>query len=232
MASDPVPVVAALALALGPFLILTAAKVRGGAAWKAFVFGIAGWALALVLRIVPLQLPVAFLGEALLTDVAILLAFGAFASLLAGIFEEGIRYGLMRRVKSLRTTILAFGLGWGIGEALLIYVPAIATLWVMGQAPPFLEMLPGAIERNLAIALHVSLAFIIAASLKNRKLLVLAIFLHFFANVVAITTATVTENVWLAEGFLGVVVMASVLIAMRLRPEWKTISTSKSSEKR
>ena len=206
-------------VALVPALALTLILVRGkGSLWKIFLFGWAGWLLALAIRIVPLQLPQQLLAPQLESSVMLLLLFGAYASAMAGIFEEGIRYFILKRRPKLMantSSILSFGLGWGIGEAIIIYVPAIASLpFLSPSVPTLLEILPGALERNLAIMTHLALTLIVIRGISKGKIyLVLAMALHFLVNLVGVTTITLTGDAWFSELALAVAVGATVIVA-------------------
>lgn len=211
-------------LAVGPFLAATIYLARfRGALWKAFVFGWAGWLLALVIRLVPVQVPQVLLLDRLQSDLTLALLLIVYASAMAGLFEEGVRYWFLRRWEGLRASrhaLLAFALGWGVGEALVLYVPAVATLPLVQATPPaLLDVLPGALERNLAILAHLSFTFVVLAALgRGKGLLALAMALHFALDFVIVAAFQLTGDIWLAEG-LGVVLVAGLLsVAYGLRP--------------
>ncbi|MBU0952835.1 MAG: YhfC family intramembrane metalloprotease [Nanoarchaeota archaeon] len=203
-------------IAIGPFLALSFWVNRGNRGlWKAFFFGWGGWLAALLVRLIPVQLPV-ILAPGILESMVFLIIYGAYASAMAGLFEEGFRYTIMKRkISADQKTLLTFGLGWGVGEALLLYVPNILALpLVLEIAPSLLDILPGAIERNLAIVLHLALTMIVFSSFsKGRKYLWLAMFLHFLVNMAAVSAVTVTQNIWLTELLVAVLVALSFLIA-------------------
>jgi len=208
-----------IVIALVPALALTIILVRGkGSLWKIFLFGWAGWLLALVIRIIPVQLPQQLFAPQLESEGMLLLLFLAYASVMAGIFEEGIRYFILKRRPKLMantSSILSFGLGWGIGEAIIIYVPAIVSLPLLGSSvPTLLEILPGALERNLAIITHLALTLIVIKGISKGKIyLVLAMTLHFLVNLVGVTTITLTGNAWFSELTLALAVGATVIVA-------------------
>jgi len=208
-----------IVIAIVPALALTIILVRGkGSLWKIFLFGWAGWLLALVIRIIPVQLPQQLLAPQLESEGILLLLFLAYASVMAGIFEEGIRYFILKRRPKLMantSSILSFGLGWGIGEAIIIYVPAIASLPLLSPSvPTLLEILPGALERNLAIITHLALTLIVIKGISKGKIyLVLAMALHFLVNLVGVTTITLTGNAWFSELTLALAVGATVIVA-------------------
>ena len=108
-----------------------------------------------------------------------------------------------------------FGLGWGIGEAIIIYLPAILTLPIYSFVVPTIgQVLPGAIERNLAIILHIALTIIIVnAVTKKKKYLYLAILLHIIVNYLSYLALVVTQNSWFTVLVIGIQVLAVVLIS-------------------
>lgn len=218
-------VLAGIAVAIGPFIAFTVYIARGRwFLWKAFLFGWGGWLIALLIRIVPVRLPGVFLAGELATNTALLLFYVAFASAMAGLFEEGMRYLFLDQRKSLRSsgkTLLSFGLGWGIGEAILIYVPSIALLpFLAEKLPSFLDILPGAIERNVAILAHIGFTFIVLRSVnggkKSKRFLLLAMFLHFALNVASVSALILTQNAWLTEIAAALGAAAILVIAYRL----------------
>ena len=80
----------------------------------------------------------------------------------------------------------------------------IALPFILETLPTFLDILPGAVERNIAIIAHISLTFIVLKSVQSRKsnrkkFLVLAMFFHFLLNVVAVYSLYLTQNAWISE---------------------------------
>jgi len=170
--------------------------------WLDALIGGGGWLVAYLLRL-PILMALTKL---------VPLAQAIMASILAGIFEEGLRYLLMRvRMKPNYSPerASALGLGWGLTEALLIYcvnVPLAAT--VMGYG--WLQLMPGAIERNIAITFHVAASCIIAVSLAKMRWLYLfiAMGLHSVADMAGLAIVAVSENPWVIEGVLALIVIA------------------------
>ncbi|MFW9831153.1 MAG: YhfC family glutamic-type intramembrane protease [Candidatus Thorarchaeota archaeon] len=167
-----------------------------GRMWLSAVLGGVFWFIALLAR-TPILAGLELLGifitsEMLLVYLAIIIFL---AALMAGLFEEGIKYlFLKRQPKWIETTqyVLCFGLGWGLGEAFLIYVidvlayaflyPFLST--IISLPPEYIlaqNFLIGAVERNIAIVFHVSATILIALAVWHKKLkfLWLAIFVHF-----------------------------------------------------
>jgi hypothetical protein len=160
--------------------------------WLFFAIGAIGWTVALFARL-PILDVINNLGS-------ITLIF-TIASLLAGIFEEGTRYilihGIKYATKRFKTFeinwkhVLAFGLGWGFIEALLLYaVNIISAVYVQEYNISFFDVLPGAVERNSAVIFHVAVTFIAYKAVISRiKLKIvfvaLAMTLHFAFNFIA-----------------------------------------------
>ncbi|MGP3667818.1 MAG: YhfC family glutamic-type intramembrane protease [Candidatus Bathyarchaeota archaeon] len=79
--------------------------------WFSFIFGGFGWAGALILRLIPLQVPILFYDTSFLISS---IYYFAYTALLAGFFEEVVRYILLSKVKLTRLSlknVLSFGLG-------------------------------------------------------------------------------------------------------------------------
>jgi uncharacterized membrane protein YhfC len=146
----------------------------------------------------------------------------ALASLLAGVFEESVRYLVARGLRVSRRGAVCLGLGWGLTEALLIYaVPSVALLLSGIQKNPW-SLTPGAVERNAAIVLHVALSLAVwkAYALSRRFYLAVAVASHAAANMGALlaakVAASVSQSPWAAEaGVVGVVAVV-VLVLWRL----------------
>ena len=141
------------------------------------------------------------------------------------IFEEGFRYYLLRRRPAFRAgrpALLSFGLGWGVGEALIVLVPALALLPLFPGAPPSaLEVLPGVLERNLAIVGHVALTFIVLhAVTRGRGLLGLAIGLHFALNGAAVSVFLLTGDIVLGGIVVAGMVGLILVLAWRVSEGW------------
>jgi uncharacterized membrane protein YhfC len=201
-------VLSGISIAILPFLVFSFyTNGRKWSLWKCFLFGWGGWLLALAIRIIPVQLPALIFQGQLSSNVALLLLYVAFASAMAGIFEEGMRYLFLdqrKHLRSSRESLLSFGLGWGIGEALILYVPSILALPFLSETiPSFLQILPGALERNIAIAAHLGLTFLVLQSVRGRgrpkKWLGLAMLLHFGLNMVSVSSLVLTQSAWLSE---------------------------------
>jgi len=78
--------------------------------------------------------------------------------------------------------VASIGLGWGLFEALVVYL--IPVVPFMGFLNPT-ALLLGAMERNSAIAIHVGLSFVIAKAMKNRWLIITALLAHYLVDAMA-----------------------------------------------
>lgn len=198
-----------VAIAIAPALIALA-RVAGakGSAWVIAVLGGSGWFLALILRI-PILMAV-HLQEAI---------YGYFASIMAGLFEETTRFLFLRidlvRSSSIKGSI-ALGLGWGLVEALLVYaIPVCLTASLYQYS--WIDLLPGALERNSAVLIHLSLTLLLSRNPWSFKLLAASITIHSAANSIAITALGLLRNAWLVElviALFSASVFAAIAIPM------------------
>lgn len=173
--------------------------------WLGAILGGIFWLAALLAR-TPLLLIIE-LAAPLIPPVTLLLyvAIALFiASLLAGLFEEGFRFLFLRWQPKFIETFkhaLTFGLGWGVGEAIMVYAldvlaiaffyPLLIDLGITLPPEPVLmiNIMFGALERNLAILFHVTATIFVAIAVWHRKPLYLgfAITAHFLFNFVPIS---------------------------------------------
>ncbi len=109
--------------------------------------------------------------------------------------------------------LLSFGLGWGFLEAFLMYVLSVwAAVFFLGFELGFMDLLAGAVERNLAVVLHVSLTFIVFRALARRVFLLVALALHAAVDFVAVAALRLLGlGVWSVE---GVVAVQALIVAM------------------
>ena len=191
-----VAIAGSLIAVLPAFLIfLYIARFKGSMWLSAFMGGLF-WFLALLAR-TPILMVLELWGLTIspaqyVLYVTILIFTGAF---LAGLFEEGIKYGFLRKYPSYIQTVkhaLCFGLGWGLCEALLLYVLTVLTYgflydWLITiiTLPPesylVFNFLLGALERNIAIVFHVSATILVALAVWHNRILyaLVAILAHF-----------------------------------------------------
>jgi len=81
--------------------------------WFAIILGSFGWIVSFYARLPILLILPRIVGSGIL--------FFAITALLAGAFEEGLKFGFVKKIKFLRLDwkhVLSFGLGWGIIEQL------------------------------------------------------------------------------------------------------------------
>jgi uncharacterized membrane protein YhfC len=180
---------------------------RSPTLWLIALLGGSGWLVALTLRS-PLLLLFTQNPHYLL-----------IASLMAGVFEECVRFLILRLGIVSRSSLKGFtslGLGWGLTEALIIYaVPAYMLGTVLNYG--LLDLLPGALERNSAIIIHLSLTLLMSLRVGSFKLLVLAITLHSLINYLAVSTLSILGNVWVVECLIAVISLSVFIPVLNLR---------------
>ena len=183
--------------------------------WLAFAFGAAGWTAALYARMPILSGISSIIGSSILIF--------ASASLLAGLFEEGVKYGLMRKIRYLRIDwkhVLSLGLGWGFMEAVLIYaVNMLAAVYILGYEIPFSDMLVGAVERDFVVIFHVAMTFVIYKAVTSRKLtwVAFAVALHAAVDFISVTLYYVLRlPAWHVEAAILVMAILTVMFAYML----------------
>jgi uncharacterized membrane protein YhfC len=211
---DLLAAISAILVALLPCLVAAVYFARENKhAWICFLVGGTGWLGALILRLLPLQFPILIVGQSIATT----LLYLAYSSILAGIFEEGIRYLFLCRIRYIQKSLkcgLSFGLGWGFVEAVVVYAVSILAASMMGSGYHFAGLLPGALERNIAIVAHVSYTLIVLKALKSKKFLLVAIVFHavvdFFASVM---TYSLQLPVWSVEGVIAAITMGIFIYA-------------------
>ena len=209
-------------IALVPAFVLFVYLARGKKSmWLVFCIGAVGWTVALVRVPILDQLGEAFLRNWIRSAGTVAAPYIAIAvnSLFAGLFEEGIRYGLMKRIKRTRADsrhVLSFGLGWGFGEAVLIYaVAVVSAFYLQGRSIPFSSLMLGAMERNITMVLHVGLTFVIFRALTSLKFLFVAIGAHFMIDFAGVSLALLTKNVWAT--YVAALVIALILVGYAFR---------------
>ncbi len=166
----------------------------------------------------------------------------------AGLWEEGLRYLVLRLwakdARSWRTALL-FGAGHGGLEAILLgglafyaflqlYALQGADLSRFAQgaqlemlqavlanywSAPWHQTLLGAVERALALCLHLACAVLVMRGLRSVGWLIAAILLHAMMDASAVFVAGQTQNAYWAEAVVGGWALFSLLIIWRLRRE-------------
>lgn len=174
------------------FVALARVAGMSSSTWLVAALGGGGWLLALVLRT-----PLLVLLQTRSPGLTYLLT----ASILAGVFEEFTRSSVLRSGFAQRDEVrsqLALGLGWGLTEALLVYtIPVVLSVPVYGYH--WVDLLPGALERNSAIVIHLSLTMLLSKNPRSYKLLATSIVLHSIVNLLAVTALLTLVSVWLVE---------------------------------
>ena len=205
----PLPVIIALAPAFTVLAINSKSDFRK---WLIALIAGGGWFVALIARLPLLTFIARWFQE---NYVFITLS----SSILAGVFEEPVRFVLLKYVsKEIKLglrELISFGLGWGLVEALIIYVFQ-AIFLQYGLGVEWFKLLPGAIERNIAALFHTALTFIAAWVLvKGVKYIMIPISLHALANIYATLMLQVTKDLWIIEGFIGLLfVPLSVILIL------------------
>ena len=105
--------------------------------------------------------------------------------------------------------MITFGIGWGIGEAIIVYALPIFLILLFSADPiSFNTIFLGSLERNLAIVSHLSLTLLVSSSFtKGKKFLIMATFLHFILDFVPIMALNLTENFWITEILMALISM-------------------------
>lgn len=172
-------------------------------------------------------------------------AYGAFAGMMAGLFEETGRYFgfavLLRKKRGKDINGLMYGAGHGGIEAVLVMSLAMVSNLVFafsvnaGTADPSMAsiaaqlagiapvtFLVSIVERIGAVALHISLSVLVWFAVKNKKrfwLFPLAIVLHALVDAVAVVMSRFVSNIWLIEAAVyllaGVCAVLAVIVYKR-----------------
>jgi len=201
-----IPVILALVPA---FIVLAINSKSDFRKWLIALIAGGGWFVALIARLPFLTLTTKwFQGNYVFIALS--------SSILAGMFEEPVRFVLLKYVsKEIKLglrELISFGLGWGLVEALIIYVLQ-AIFLQYGLGAEWYKLLPGAIERNIATLFHTALTFIAAWVLvKGIKYIMIPISLHALANIYATLMLQVTKDPWIIEGFIGLLFVPLSLI--------------------
>ena len=208
---------------MGPFLLFTfrfAGKDKDY--WRSFFFGSVGWVTALTVRYVPVHIPLIIFPIRLAVNTFSTTIYYSYTALAAASFETGFRYLFLRRSKNSYLDknssfnskhVFTFGIGWGVGEALIVYsLPMIIILLFSSDPFSSSTIFLGSLERNLAIISHLSLTLIVSCSfVRGKKFLVLATILHFILDFVPIMTLSITENFWITELVVALISIIMIL---------------------
>ena len=144
--------------------------------------------------------------------------FIGFSAVLAGVFEEGVRYLFLKFSVEDRSweAGVAFGLGAGLIEMILIYCIPLFRITVFGRVPPaFAQALPGAIERNLAVLVHIGAALLVMHSLRVRWMLGVAVFYHSLLDFTAPVLGYHSSfTVWQVESVIALFAAIGLIVAL------------------
>ncbi|MFX0061841.1 MAG: hypothetical protein ACFFC7_06605 [Candidatus Hermodarchaeota archaeon] len=204
-----------------------------------FIIGAAGWTLALLARLVPLQvlqaISLILLGADLTSSVSILeyasnpivLIWGP---ILAALFEESARLICMFISRNIREdrnrTPFMLGLGWTSAEIVLLYILNILFLLFQTEEVVWALMLAGIAERIIASALHITLSYIIFYALFEAPFLKkfslwLAMVFHFVVNAFIVVWIVLFQNIdyllyaWSLEAVFAITVFVMALFTWK-----------------
>ena len=199
-----------------------------------FIVGAVGWLVALLLR-----LPILTLVNQ--TGNLWLIIF--ISPLLAGVFEESVRFLLIRKTikpESLVGFVLSFGIGWGIGEILVLHTLSLVNLMIIiafNISVPGMPPLPspdqlfylgllGCYERWIAVAAHVAFTLIIIRAVPRRyTYLLAAVFGHFLLDFGVVIVLYLVKNVVLVEVAATILTAGLYLFLVYLRLPLRDIFT-------
>jgi hypothetical protein len=173
-----------------------------------FIIGMLGWLVAFALRF-PLINQISNINN---LWVIILLP-----SLLSGLFEEILRFLLIRFMKFVKKNFFLFAMGWSFAEIIIIYCTYIIYFLTLNQQVSFISTLPGLLERFSATIIHLALTIILIKSIKNKKLLGLAIGLHILVNLFGSLLLILNLNVWIIEIILIILAIWIYYISNNLK---------------
>ncbi len=217
---------------------------KQGKFWLTGVVGGSFWLVAYQARmpiLIPLNLLPEFLPWAsypILIREAIVYSIYLIATVCSGLFEEGIKFWFTNRRREYIETprhVMCFGLGWGLSEALIIYVMNAVSIIVLIPLLPLLppDLLPsdpelamgllaGGVERVSSIVFHVAMTFLVAFAVWHlkRHWAYLAMFLHFIGNFIMVITLRIMVvfigynviSIWTIEGLIAVLAIINVLL--------------------
>jgi len=177
----------------------------------AFTLGSFGWIVSFYARLPILLILPRIVGSGIL--------FFAITALLAGVFEEGLKFGFVKKIKYLRVDwkhALSFGLGWGIIEAIIVITTGIlATFCIQGYGISS-NLLVSAVERNFAILFHVAMTFIIYKAVTSSKLslVFIAVTIHAIVDFISMMLHQVLRlPSWYVEAIILIMATFSALYA-------------------
>jgi uncharacterized membrane protein YhfC len=175
--------------------------------WKYFFLGAGCWVVAVVLKFawaIPLNTPIYNFLKAQLPEIPFMLIFNVYVGSLTGVFEVVLVWLLVRYTRIGKVTwqkALAFGIGFGAVEALLLGLASTANVLVGLLAP---NMVPSDALISLAAANNVLLSL---APISERFFTVL---IHIFSNVLIFYAAATRKPGWFWLSFVYKTLLDSV----------------------
>jgi uncharacterized membrane protein YhfC len=155
-------------------------KAKKKVAWKYFGYGALLWVLAIIPKVImDLTItPPIYGGLYEYGTAALVIGAGFYIGLRTGFFESGFTYIAARKIKSLKkiklNEALAFGIGFGGAEAIIIGISGFFSLLLFVLDPSLASLLTPAQQAALD-----SPTIIVGAAIMER---VFAIFIHVFAS--------------------------------------------------
>ncbi len=198
---------------------------------KIILIGGIGWFVAFFLRIFPLAVLQVFslmLLGANISDPNSVIKMAQhplvliWGPILAALFEEGIRYYIIRRYTLVKSfifrSLVIFGLGWGIGEISIIYVPNMIAALFFQQEILWILLIAGIFERMVAVSFHVLMAilvyFAISEQWPKKWSLYLAMCFHFLLNTLIIVWKIFLNNIDMAAYVWSLEISLAILTAI------------------
>lgn len=163
-------------------------KVRSKAGWSFFLAGAAAWIAAILVKYLmdlaitaELESWMAAAGGA----AGMLIGISIYIALRTGFLESGISYLAVLKTKLKKMTLdeaIAFGIGFGAFEALVLGVTSTINIAILIFMPEVLATMPADFQAMVVEQLSVSTLIVLPAIAER----VAAIFLHVFASVLVI----------------------------------------------
>lgn len=166
----------------------------------AFTLGSLGWIVSFYARLPVLLILPRIVGSRIL--------FFAITALLAGVFEEGLKFGFVKKIKYLRVDwkqVFSFGLGWGIIEAIIVITTSILAAFCIQGYGFSSNLLVSSVERNFMILFHVAMTFIIYKAVTSSKLslVLIAVTIHATVDFISMMLHQVLRlPSWHVEGII------------------------------
>ena len=173
-------------------------KKRTGAGWRYFGLGALMWVAAMIPKVVmDLTVTPILSAEVFRYGVlAYLVVMGIYVGLRTGFFESGLSY--IAALKKLREVgwreAVAFGLGFGSIEAILLGCQNLVSILALYFLPSAFESLPQALQKSLSLP-----TIVVFAPIAERAF---AILLHLFASLMLIYAASRAKSIYFVASIL------------------------------